>query len=53
MTDTDITAIYEYLTSIPCIDNTLVPGPAGDPNEATQPVRAGPNRRGGAGQGRQ
>ena len=33
MTDYDITAIYEYLSSIPCIDNTLVPGPAGDPNE--------------------
>jgi hypothetical protein len=33
LTDHDITAIYEYLSSIPCIDNTLVPGPAGDPNE--------------------
>jgi len=33
MTDYDITAIYEYLSSIPCIDNTLVPGPAGDPTE--------------------
>jgi hypothetical protein len=33
MTDYDITAIYEYLSSIPCIDNRLVPGPAGDPNE--------------------
>lgn len=33
MTDYDITAIYEYLSAIPCIDNTLVPGPAGDPNE--------------------
>jgi len=33
MTDNDIQAMYEYLSSIPCIDNTLVPGPAGDPNE--------------------
>jgi hypothetical protein len=33
MTDYDITAMYKYLSAIPCIDNTLVPGPAGDPNE--------------------
>jgi hypothetical protein len=33
MTDHQIEAIYEYLSVIPCIDNTFVPGPAGAPNE--------------------
>jgi hypothetical protein len=33
MTDHQIEAIYEYLSAIPCIDNTFVPGPAGAPNE--------------------
>ena len=33
MTDHQLTAIYEYLSSIPCIDNTTVPPPAGAPNE--------------------
>ena len=33
MTDHQIEAIYEYLSAIPCIDNTFLPGPAGDPNE--------------------
>jgi hypothetical protein len=33
MTDKDIEAIYEYLSAIPCIDNTTSPPPAGAPNE--------------------
>jgi hypothetical protein len=33
MTDRDIRAIYEYLSAIPCIDNTTSPPPAGAPNE--------------------
>ena len=33
MTDRDIEAIYEYLSAIPCIDNTTSPPPAGAPNE--------------------
>lgn len=33
MTDRDIEAIYEYLSAIPCIDNTMSPPPAGAPNE--------------------
>ena len=33
MTDHDLDAIYEYLSAIPCIDNTTSPGPAGNPNE--------------------
>lgn len=33
MTDHQIEAIYEYLSAIPCIDNTALPGPDGDPNE--------------------
>jgi hypothetical protein len=33
MSDHDIRAIYEYLGSIPCIDNTSSPPPAGAPNE--------------------
>ena len=33
MTDRDIEAIYEYLSAIPCIDNTLPLAPPGAPNE--------------------
>ena len=33
MTDHQLDAIYEYLTAIPCIDNTLSTPPAGAPNE--------------------
>jgi hypothetical protein len=33
MTDHQIEAIYEYLSAIPCIDNTFSPPPVGAPNE--------------------
>jgi hypothetical protein len=33
MSDKDIEAIYEYLSAIPCIDNTTSTPPAGAPNE--------------------
>jgi len=33
LTDYDIQAIYTYLSAIPCIDNSVSPGPAGDPTE--------------------
>ena len=33
MTDHQIEAIYEYLSAIPCIDNTFSPPPAGAQNE--------------------
>ena len=33
MTDHQIEAIYEYLSAIPCIDNTFAPPPDGAPNE--------------------
>jgi hypothetical protein len=33
MTDHQIEAIYEYLSAVPCIDNTFSPPPAGAPNE--------------------
>jgi hypothetical protein len=33
MTDHQIEAIYEYLSAIPCIDNTTSPPPQGAPNE--------------------
>ncbi len=33
MTVNDITAIYEYLSAIPCIDNSTSTPPAGAPNE--------------------
>lgn len=33
MTDHDLRAIYEYLSAIPCIDNTSSTPPAGAPNE--------------------
>ena len=44
MSDHDLDAIYEYLSSIPCIDNTTSMPPAGAPNElrnqCTQPPTA-------------
>jgi hypothetical protein len=33
LNDSDIAAIYEYLSTIPCIDNTTSTPPAGAPNE--------------------
>ena len=33
MTDHQIEAIYEYLSAIPCIDNSFSPPPAGAPDE--------------------
>lgn len=33
LSDRDIQAIYEYLSAIPCIDNTISPPPDGFPNE--------------------
>lgn len=33
MTDDDLEAIYEYLSAIPCLDNTWSAPPAGAPNE--------------------
>lgn len=33
MTDHQIEAIYEYLSAIPCIDNTTSPGPVAAPDE--------------------
>lgn len=33
ITDHDIEAIYEYLSAIPCIDNSTSTPPAGAPNE--------------------
>ena len=33
MSDRDLAAIYEYLSAIPCIDNTWSTPPAGAPNE--------------------
>ena len=33
MTDHQIEAVYEYLSVIPCIDNSFSPPPAGAPNE--------------------
>jgi hypothetical protein len=33
LTDHQIEAIYEYLSVIPCIDNSFAPAPAGAPNE--------------------
>jgi hypothetical protein len=33
MTDHQIESIYEYLSAIPCIDNTTSPPPRGAPNE--------------------
>lgn len=33
MTDHDLRAIYEYLSAIPCIDNTTSQPPAAAPDE--------------------
>jgi hypothetical protein len=33
LSDHDIEAIYEYLSAIPCIDNTMSTPPDGFPNE--------------------
>jgi hypothetical protein len=33
MTDRDLEAVYEYLSAIPCLDNTTSTPPAGAPNE--------------------
>jgi hypothetical protein len=46
MTDKDIEAVYEYLSAIPCIDNTTSPPPAGAPNELRNDCGNGdvPNR---------
>ena len=41
MTDHQIEAIYEYLSAIPCIDNTFSPAPAGAPNELRNDCGAG------------
>ena len=42
MTDGDIEAIYEYLSAIPCIDNTWSTPPAGTPNELRNDCGNGP-----------
>jgi hypothetical protein len=42
MTDGDIAAIYEYLSAIPCIDNTWSTPPAGAPNELRNDCGNGP-----------
>jgi hypothetical protein len=48
LTDRDLEAIYEYLSAIPCIDNTTSPPPDGAPNEllnkcsGTSPATAAP-----------
>jgi hypothetical protein len=42
MTDHQIEAIYEYLSAIPCIDNTFSPPPAGAPNELRNDCGADP-----------
>jgi hypothetical protein len=42
MTDGDIEAIYEYLSAIPCIDNTWSTPPAGAPNELRKDCGNGP-----------
>ena len=44
MTDHQIEAIYEYLSTIPCIDNTFSPPPAGAPNELRNDCGAGDPR---------
>jgi hypothetical protein len=41
MSDHDIRAIYEYLSAIPCIDNTTSTPPAGAPNELRNDCGAG------------
>jgi hypothetical protein len=42
MADSDIKAIYEYLSAIPCIDNTTSTPPAGAPNELRNDCGNGP-----------
>ena len=42
MTDHQIKAIYEYLSVIPCIDNTFSPPPSGAPNELRNDCGADP-----------
>jgi hypothetical protein len=42
MSDHDIEAIYEYLSAIPCIDNTTIPGPPGAPDELRNDCGNGP-----------
>jgi hypothetical protein len=43
MTDHQIEAIYEYLTTIPCIDNNFALPPAGAPNELRNDCGADPS----------
>jgi hypothetical protein len=43
MTDRQIEAIYEYLSTIPCIDNNFAPPPAGAPNELRNDCGANPS----------
>lgn len=43
MTDHQIEAIYEYLSTIPCIDNNFAPPPAGAPNELRNDCGADPS----------
>jgi hypothetical protein len=49
MTDHQIEAIYEYLSTIPCIDNTFSPPPAGAPNELRNDCDAAADQRVGQG----
>jgi hypothetical protein len=49
MTDHQIEAIYEYLSTIPCIDNTFSPPPAGAPNELRNDCGAAADQRVGQG----
>jgi hypothetical protein len=58
LTDHDLDAIYEYLSAIPCIDNTTSTPPAGAPSEllnncgsATAGVRANADDKGSGVQG--
>jgi hypothetical protein len=41
MSDKDLEAIYEYLSAIPCLDNTTSTPPAGAPNELRNDCGAG------------
>jgi hypothetical protein len=43
MTDHQIEAIYEYLSTIPCIDNNFAPPPTGAPNELRNDCGADPS----------
>ena len=42
LSDSDIEAIYEYLSTIPCIDNKTSTPPAGAPNELRNDCGVGP-----------